>query len=118
MVLVNLTPHVIVLRPVEGEDVSIPPSGSVARVSSTPGAVQMVPGIPVPVASPTTFGEIVGLPSSEEGTVFIVSGMVLAALAGKGRSDVFGPGTGPNDGAIRNAAGQVEAVTRLIAASA
>ncbi len=53
-----------------------------------------------------------------EQPIYLVSEMVLARTF---RSDVFAPGTGPNDGAIRYPAdhaqaGQVEAVTRLIAA--
>lgn len=44
----------------------------------------------------------------------IVSGLVLAACAG--RTDVFGPGTGPKDGALRDSKNQIVAVTRLIAA--
>ena len=38
-----------------------------------------------------------------------------AALAGS-RDDVLVLGTGPNDGAIRNEAGQIVAVTRLVCA--
>lgn len=111
--LVNLTPHEITLRGEAGDTV-VPPSGVVARVASTPGALETIPGIPVPVARPQVFGAIEGLPAwPRKDVVYIVSGVVLAALKGT-RDDVFGPGTGPNDNACRNEKGQVIAVTRLV----
>ncbi len=113
----NLTPHAITLISAEGVDTIIPPSGTVARVASTPGTVGERDGFPCAVASPTVFGEVTGLPAPTAGTSFIVSGMVATALAGQGRSDVFAPGTGPNDNTRRNEAGHVTGVTRLIAVS-
>lgn len=112
MNIINLTPHAIVLRTGDG-DITIAPSGTVARVTSTPGATHEVAGIPCPVVDPPTFGEVTGIPDAAPGTVYIVSGMVLSATS---RADVFGPGTGPTDGAIRDDAGRIVAVTRLIAA--
>ena len=109
--IVNCTPHAITLR--GAEDVTIPPSGMVARVFSTPGVLESIPGCPVPVAGAQTFGEVVGLPDRTPDTLVIVSGVVLAALRGS-RPDVVGPGTGPNDGAVRDDQGRVVAVTRLV----
>jgi hypothetical protein len=111
MTLVNLTPHAIVLRLPDGTDLTIPPSGQVARVAVAPAAPVVVPGIPVPVLPAPVLGEVTGLPSPADGIGFIVSGMVAQAAS---RPDVFAPATGPGDGAIRNAAGQVVAVTRLV----
>ena len=109
---VNLTPHPITLRG-EGGDQVIQPSGEVARVSQTPGEeIGAVNGIPV-YSAPVT-GAVEGLPQPQDDTVYIVSGMVLAHC--QGREDVFGPGTGPKDGAVRNEKGHIVAVTRLIAA--
>ncbi len=115
--LVNLTPHAIVLQSADGSRVTVPPSGTVARVQSTPGEMRTVEGLPVPVASPTRYGMVEGVPGyPEPGCMYIVSGMVLAALLpwSGGWDHVVAPGTGPNDGAIRNDKGQIEAVTRLI----
>jgi len=112
MKIVNLTPHAIVLR-TSGET-TVPPSGSVARVSATPGAVTQREGFPCPVAEATVYGDVEGLPSPVPGVIYLVSSMVLARCTG--RADVFGPGTGPNDEPVRNEKGQVVAVTRLIAA--
>lgn len=111
--LINCTPHALTLRAADGTDTVIPPSGTVARVSSTPGPLETVAGVPVPVAGMQTFGGVEGLPEPVTGTMFIVSAMVLAALRGS-RPDVAGPGTGPNDGAVRNERGHIVAVTRLV----
>lgn len=111
MTVVNLTPHAIVVRLASGEDVTFPASGTVARVSSTPGTLGEIGGLPV--ATPTVFGEVTDLPEPVEGTWLLVSGMVGSALAGKGRTDILVPGTGPNDGAVRNEKGHIVAVTRL-----
>ncbi len=53
---------------------------------------------------------VTGLPDPIDGTIFIVSAPVGAAIVG--RNDVLVLGTGPNDGAIRDG-GNVVAVTRL-----
>jgi hypothetical protein len=111
MKLVNLTPHPINLRaPYAGVDEVVEPSGTVARVSATPGALEVIEGLPVPLARPDVFGDVEGLPPPEEGVAYIVSAMVGAHVS---RPDVFTPGTGPKDGAIRNDKGHVIAVTRL-----
>lgn len=115
MDLVNLTPHPIVLQTPGGERVTLPPSGTVARVSATPGELEAVDGIPVPVAGRTIFGAVEGLPAPQPGTFFVVSALVGSALKGS-RDDVLCPGTGPRDGAIRDGNGRIEAVTRLVRA--
>jgi len=55
-----------------------------------------------------------GLPAYTRGVMLLVSGMVRDALEDRG--DVWSPGTGPEDGAIRNDKGHIVAVTRLIQA--
>ena len=111
--LVNLTPHAIVLRGADG-DTTVPPSGAVARVGSCPGQARAVPGCPVLIQDPPAWGEVEGLPKPLSGTMYIVSGMVGARCPE--RRDVVSPGTGPADGAIRDDAGRIVAVTRLVAA--
>lgn len=117
---VNLTPHEIVLAfgADNAERLAIPPSGTVARVSSTPGVAEQVNGVPVPVMGRQTWGAVENLPAPVEGTLYIVSAVVLGRPECLNRTDVVGPGTGPNDGAIRipdgPRKGQVEAVTRLV----
>lgn len=112
--LVNLTPHPLNL----GATV-LPASGTVARVTTTPGALTVVEGLPVPVKGAATFGGVVGLPEPTEGTFFVVSGLVGSALvaAGLSRPDVLMPGTGPDDNAVRNEKGHVVGVTCLVRAT-
>lgn len=135
--IINLTPHPIVLDH-DGTETIVPPSGTVARVTATPGSLSSVAGIPVPVAEPTTYGAVEGLPRcdgcprrlgghlrTEEDCLgecgglsrWIVSAMVGAALRAAGDERVHRclcPGTGPQDGAVRDAQGRIVAVTRLV----
>jgi hypothetical protein len=106
----NCTPHSIVIRNADGADTTIAPCGTVPRVIGETRDGTPVAGIPVKIDG---VGTVEGLPNPEPGVVYIVSGMVLSALAGSDRVDVFAPGTGPTDGAIRNAAGHIIAVTCL-----
>ena len=110
MKMLNLTPHAIVLRAVDGAEVTLPPSGVVARVQTTAEAVAglNVDGREWPIVQ-TKFGQVQCLPEPEEGTVFVVSLLVLqAATKQLERRDLLAPDTGPT--AIRNAAGQIIAV--------
>jgi hypothetical protein len=110
MNFINLTPHALTLRAPNGEDTIVAPSGTVARVSTTPGAqVGELNGIPL--FSNTTFGAVEGLPAPAADTIYIVSGLVGGRVSG--RDDVVVPGTGPQDGAVRNDKGHIIAVTRL-----
>lgn len=119
--LVNLTPHAIVIA-VGEHRMTVPPSGQVARVTQNPtrslGVQAMGPetGLLVPIIAAPEFGPVEGLPAPVVGTILIVSGLVLAHCGG--RLDVFAPATGPADGAIRDDAGRIAAVTRLVAAGA
>ena len=110
MKLVNLTPHEIVLAlRAEGKDITLPPSGTVARVASTPGErVGTLSGCPV--YSAPTWGAVEGIPDPVPDTVYVVSTIVAGRA---GRVDVVSPGTGPADEPIRDG-GLVVAVTRLI----
>lgn len=85
MKIVNLTPHVV---NVVGEGAcTLPPSGQVARVSSTTTEVRRVNGIP---CSAVSYGKVEGLPEPEEGTLYVVSALVRAAVPH--RTDVASPG--------------------------
>ena len=105
--MINLTPHPITLRLPDGQDVTVSPSGTVARVSMIDEIVGTVAGVPLIRRRP---GPVVGLPDGDQPC--IVSSMVLAALAGA--VNVYAPDTGPT--AIRDDRGQVLAVTRLVQA--
>ena len=83
MRFINLTPHAITLN--DGPE--FPPSGVIARVSSEYGKFDEN-GV-----AEVKFGAPVGLPDPEEGTLFIVSGLVASAMKGK-RGDLVSPATG------------------------
>jgi len=116
MNLVNLTPHPIDLFTPEGERITIPTSGTVTRVATTPGTLRSIEGVPVPVADPPTYGQVEVLPRPVEGTMYIVSSMVASALETQGirRDDLLVPGTGPSDGVVRDAEGRIVGVSRLV----
>jgi hypothetical protein len=86
MKFVNLTPHEINLN--DGR--KFPPSGTVARVSTSYSEFDQN-GV-----SEVIFGVPIGLPEEEEGTLFIVSGLVASAMKGK-RNDLVSPATGHPD---------------------
>jgi hypothetical protein len=110
MTFTNLTPHSITIRSATG-DITVPASGTVARVATSTAETRLLGGIPVQIS---VTGEVTGLPA-QDGSIFIVSGMVMEALKIRGvtRPDVVAPATGPQDGAIRNDSGHIVAVTRL-----
>ncbi len=109
---VNLTPHAIVLR-IGEKDLSFQPSGTTARVTVEPKPRQSLvyDGTEIPVVA-NEFGAVDGLPEVVDGTIYIVSAMVLGQC--QGRSDVVAPDTGAT--AVRNEKGHIEAVTRFVCA--
>ena len=122
--MMNLTPHPITLRCLDCSEITFPPSGTVARVSTVEllyGTIEVVPaeveydeqgnsnGSRIQVVR-RSLGEVTGLP--DEVVECIVSSMVASAVPN--RRGVFAPDTG--DTAIRNEKGFVVAVTRLVAA--
>lgn len=104
---INLTPHTLVIRTPQG-DLEIDPSGIVARVAVAQKVVRQLGAIPI---VENTFGDVEGLPAPQGENIYLVSAMVLSAVAG--RTDVFAPDTGST--AIRNDKGHIVAVTRLVA---
>ena len=81
---INLTPHAVnVIDPA----LTVPASGTIARVEQTINQSGTLGGVPLFEVS---FGEVIGLPKETSDTVFIVSGMVLEALQGS-RGDVVAP---------------------------
>jgi hypothetical protein len=110
----NLTPHVIVVRSRGGVDTTLPPTGLLPRVEEVQG-VELFEAeeLGVRLFTAPKKGAVVGLPAPEAGVILIVSGMVREALPPGSRFDVFSPGTGPLDEAVREK-GQVKAVTRLL----
>lgn len=92
MNFVNLTPHTINLIDIFDNSrvhKSIPSSGTVARVLVTYTPIKYIDGI---VIQQSSYSDVVDLPDPQEGTIFIVSNIVLQAIVNTGRTDVFAPG--------------------------
>lgn len=83
---INLTPHTITIN----NGIEYHPSGKVARVANK--FSNFCCGI-----ATVFYGEIENLPEPEEGTIYIVSALVLAAAKEKGRTDIVAPATGHPD---------------------
>jgi hypothetical protein len=97
--LVNLTPHAITIG-----SLTVPPSGTVARVAVNRRQVGTLPledGTTVP-AFVAAFGDVTDLPPHQNGTVIIVSAMVRSHPAVRGRLDVTSPGN-----LVRDAEGRI-----------
>lgn len=98
----NLTPHPVVLN----DGTVFDSSGTIARVDvsfsefDSDGICEQV------------FGETKDLPGPEEGTVYIVSGLVLSALKGT-RCDVVAPATG-HSLVVRNEKGHIVSVPGFV----
>lgn len=92
---INLTPHPIVLLDKDDQEVLTIPTTDVTRVSSQTATVGYfrINGVLVP-RSHTQYGEVEGLPDPTPGVIYIVSGMVVSALAQQGihRDDLLVPG--------------------------
>ena len=117
----SLLPHPVTLRTSEAaqdqgvpRDLTIEPSGTVARVVTGEQTAHTFTDIPVPVLPPADLGTVEGLPEPKDDVVYLVSGFVIGHPDIRGiREDVMAPATGPNDGAIRNEKGHIVAVTQL-----
>jgi hypothetical protein len=97
--LVNLTPHAVTIG-----TLTVPPSGTIARVAVSRRQVGIIPmggGIDIPIFE-TYFGDVTDLPLPKDGTVIIVSAMVRTHPAVSDRLDVASPGQ-----LVRDASGRV-----------
>ena len=90
----NLTPHALYVKDVNGDFVTIPPSpDGAARViyDRLPPEQVRIGGHEVSVAVAGSPREIVGLPEPEEGVVLIVA-KAVADAAPRHRGDLMSPG--------------------------
>ena len=84
--IVNLTPHAVNFC-VDGNVLTIPASGQLARVSvQTVPTGEVINGIPV---MSSVYGNVEGLPAPQDGVVFLVSTLVAGRVTD--RNDVFVP---------------------------
>lgn len=96
---INLTPHELNIRDVNGEMQTIPASGQVARCQES--RKPYLTPVGDFAAGSVSYGEVEGLPPTGErgaNTLYIVSAIVLNAIAaGKKRFDVLAPGPAIRD---------------------
>lgn len=83
--IVNLTPHAIVIVRENG-NITIPPSGNIARVSTMENLMTYDGHIPI---YDQTYGDTTGLPEMQPDTRYLVSSMVR--LANPDRWDLLSP---------------------------
>ena len=86
MKIINCTPHPINLISQDGTITSLPKGEVVPRLTQSTKQVDIVNGISI---TETTFGGTTDLPDYQEGTVLIVSRMILEA--NKDRNDLLVP---------------------------
>lgn len=102
--IINVTPHDVNIQREDGVIITVPPSEIPARAERTQQITGSLFGVPV---KKTTYSDVTGLPEPEEGTIYIVSSIILEVCSD--RKDIIAPNT---DGtAIRDETGRVRAVT-------
>jgi len=101
MRLVNLTPHEVVVERRDGTRETFPPSGQIARVELEDEYMFDIEGIPLHKG---VVKEVTGIPSKQEGVMYIVSLFVLQCVK---RPDLIAPDT---HDAIRDGQGRIIAV--------
>jgi hypothetical protein len=99
---INCTPHDILWN----DGTVFSKSGTIARVSAT------FSGFANGVCD-QVFGLVQDLPEPQEGTMWIVSAIVLTAAKMQGRTDCVAPATGHPD-CLRNAAGHILSVPGFV----
>lgn len=85
--LINLTPHVIVIVNSDGGTIAVDPSGNLARCKVSEVSAGQIDGVDL---ARTTMGTVEGLPAPALGVLYIVSMIVRTAVPG--RTDVASPG--------------------------
>lgn len=92
IVYLNLTPHPLNVKTADGEYITIPPSGDVARVvyDRLPPEQVRIDGHEISISVAGAPREIIGLREPEEGVVLIVAKAVSDAVPNRG--DLMSPG--------------------------
>jgi hypothetical protein len=103
--LVNKTPHDIVIVLQDGERITIKPEPSPARVDVTTIPYDVIDNVPL---VETVYGQVENLPDPEAGVWYIVSGVVISACPH--RYDLVRPDTA---NAVRDEDGRIIGVPAL-----
>lgn len=95
--IINLTPHAVSFVDANGTTVlTVEPSGTIARVSSSITKTGEIAGLPV---TETVFGDVQDLPEQKDDTIYLVSSLVAQRVPD--RKDVFIPAESVRDSAGR-----------------
>lgn len=110
--MINLTPHSIIVRMNNGNEVVFSPSGKIARLTTDSHQVMEYDTLigEIPVVETIVCGSE-NIPDPMSNVKFLVSSMVLDSLGSEYHGLAFAPDTGPT--AIRNEEGHIVAVTRF-----
>ncbi len=95
--MVNLTPHTVIIIKSDGSILSLEPAPRAARCAQQEQVIDSIDGIPV---SRVQMGAVENLPARQQGVTYIVSHIVLQACPE--RSDLVKPGE-----LVRNEQGEV-----------
>ena len=95
--LVNLTPHAVNIVKATGSKMDLAPTGNIARCSQSNEMVGSINGIAI---TRQVFGDVVGLPEPQEGTLYVVSRLVAAACPERNDLVIPGPLLRDTDGRI------------------
>lgn len=91
--VINLTPHAVTFKCDGMDDVTVEPSGQVARVAEkfTNSPIETIDGVPVYGLEYT--GDVIGLPEQEDGTIYVASMLTIQGMLALGirRGDVVSP---------------------------
>lgn len=85
--IINLTPHPVRLRRVDGSELTLSACGEPARVSTIPVVGCVIEGMKT---FKNIYGPITNLPDPEPGVVYLVS-RVVAQAVGSRRADLYVP---------------------------
>ena len=93
---INLTPHELNVRKEDGSFLTVPPSGTVARVSVQAMTMGRIDG--VVITGQAFESDISGVPPRKDGTYYVVSRLAADALKEEGRvEDILIPGPAIRD---------------------
>lgn len=108
---VNCTQHPLKYKNDKGEVITLEPSGNVARLEETEEQVTEYLGVPMVAKK---YSEIMDLPAPEEGTMYVVSGLIKQQndISQNPRTDLIVPNSGKT--AVRTEKGFVDYVVSFI----
>ena len=113
MRFVNLTPHEVTLIRDDSTKITVEPSGTICRLETENDPTPQLTLSGIPVHTVPVYTEVSNLPDPENGTVYIVSLLVIQNINYSERQDVVAPDTGP-ESSVRDENGRIIGVKKLL----